>query len=83
MLKIAFFTVRAMIKDRMFYLILSMLLLFILVPVFSSFSMRQIQEVSITMSLSLNSFILLFLAMFGGVVTVWRDIERKIGRAHV
>ncbi len=77
MLKIAFFTVRAMIKDRIFYLISSMILLFILVPVFSSFSMRQIQEVSITMSLSLNSFILLFLAMFGGVVTVWRDIERK------
>jgi ABC-type transport system involved in multi-copper enzyme maturation permease subunit len=29
------------------------------------------------MSLTINSFILLFLAVFGGVATIWRDIERK------
>jgi ABC-type transport system involved in multi-copper enzyme maturation permease subunit len=39
--------------------------------------MRQIQEVSITMSLNLNSAILLFLSIFGGVSTIWRDVERK------
>ncbi len=77
MLKIALTTVASLIKDRIFYLIASMILLFFLVPVFSSFSMRQIQEVSIVMSLSLNSFILLFLSIFGGVVTIWRDVERK------
>jgi len=29
------------------------------------------------MSLTLNSFILLFLSLFGGISTIWRDIERK------
>jgi len=77
MLKIALATVVSLIKDRIFYLIASMILLFFLVPVFSSFSMRQIQEVSIVMSLSLNSFILLFLSIFGGVVTIWKDVERR------
>ncbi len=77
MFNIAFWTFKSTINDRIFYLIFSMVLLFALVPVFSAMSMRQIQEVSITMSLSLNSFIMLFLAMFGGVVTIWRDIERK------
>lgn len=70
-------TITSTLKDRIFLIILSMILLFVLVPVFSSFSMRQIQEISITMALTLNSSILLFLAMFGGVATVWRDIERK------
>jgi len=29
------------------------------------------------MSLTLNSFILLLLSIFGGTITIWRDIERK------
>ena len=77
MKNIIFLTLKSTIKDRIFLIIISMLLLFASVPVFASFSMRQIQEIAITMSLTLNSFILLFLAVFGGVATIWRDIERK------
>jgi len=77
MLNIAFYTVKSAINDRISYLIFSMVFLYALIPIFSSMSMRQIQQVSITMSLSLDSFIMLFLAMFGGAVTIWRDIERK------
>jgi ABC-type transport system involved in multi-copper enzyme maturation permease subunit len=77
MKNIIFLTLKTTIKDRIFLVILSMLLLFTSVPVFASFSMRQIQEIAITISITLNSFILLFLAMFGGVATIWRDIERK------
>ncbi len=77
MKNIIFLTLKSTIKDRIFLIILSMILLFASVPVFSSFSMRQVQEIAITMSITLNSFILLFLAIFGGVATIWRDIERK------
>ncbi len=77
MFTIASMTFKHIFKDRIAIVILSMVLLYFLVPVFSSFSMRQIQEVSITMSLTLNSFILLFLAIFGATATLWRDIERK------
>lgn len=74
---IALQTAKNIVKDKIFWIILSLILAFALVPVFSSFSMRQIQEVAITMSLTLNSTVLLFLAIFGGVATIWRDIERK------
>lgn len=70
-------TVRTTLKDRVFLIILSMIIMFLFVPIFSYYSMRQVQEISITMALTLNSSILLFLALFGGVATVWRDIERK------
>ncbi|WP_273266458.1 ABC transporter permease subunit [Flexistipes sinusarabici] len=70
-------TLKNSVKDKIFWLIVSLIVMFAVVPFFSSFSMRQVQEVSITMSLTLNSTILLFLAVFGGVATVWRDIERK------
>jgi len=75
--KIAWFTVKTTLKDRLFLLIASLVLVYFFVPVFSYFSMRQLQEISITMSVTLNSFILLVLSVFGGVYTLWRDIERK------
>lgn len=77
MLKIAWLTLKGSARDRIFIVIFAFCILFFFIPVFSSFSMRQIQEVSITMSLNLNSAILLFLSIFGGVSTIWRDVERK------
>ncbi|MEA1995787.1 MAG: ABC transporter permease subunit [Campylobacterota bacterium] len=77
MLKIAYLTLKGSARDRIFIVIFAFCVLFFFIPVFSSFSMRQIQEVSITMSLNLNSAILLFLSIFGGVSTIWRDVERK------
>ncbi|HDD44067.1 MAG TPA: ABC transporter permease [Candidatus Desulfofervidus auxilii] len=77
MFKFSLLTIKSLLKDRIFIIILSLCFLFFSVPVFSSFSMRQVQEVGITMSLTLNSFILLLLSIFGGMATVWRDIEKK------
>lgn len=48
-----------------------------LIPFFSLFSMRQVQELSITLSLSATSFILLILATLLGSFSIWRDVERR------
>ncbi len=74
---LSFITLRSLIKDRVFIVIFSGSVLFLIVPIFSSLSMRQVQEVSITLCLSLHSFLLFVLSIFGGISTIWRDIERK------
>ncbi|MEF3255026.1 MAG: ABC transporter permease [Deferribacterales bacterium] len=76
-MKLTKFTIKSIFLDRVFLIILSSIALYLFVPVFSYFSMRQLQEISITLSLTLNSFILLLMAIFGGTITIWRDIERK------
>ena len=72
-----YLTIKSLIRDRIFLIIIALCLLFLCVPVFSSFSMRQCQEVGITMCLTINSFILLLLSIFSGMSTIWRDIEKK------
>jgi ABC-type transport system involved in multi-copper enzyme maturation permease subunit len=52
-------------------------ILFPLIPSVSSLSMRQVTEVSISLSLSLISFILLLLSIFLGGTSLWKDIERR------
>jgi len=39
--------------------------------------MRQVTELSITLSLSLVSFIMLLLSVFLGATSIWKDIERR------
>jgi ABC-type transport system involved in multi-copper enzyme maturation permease subunit len=74
-LQITFFSI---IRDRVLYALAGAgLLLFVLVPVISLFSMRQIQELGITLSLSSISLVLLVLATLLGGFSVWRDIERR------
>lgn len=51
--------------------------LFLVIPAISNISIRQISEMSISLSLSLVSFVLLLLAVFLGGTTLWRDIERR------
>lgn len=66
------------LRDRVFHALLGVaLLLFLLVPTFSIFSMRQVQELSITLSLSAISLVLLVLATFLGASSIWRDVERR------
>lgn len=50
---------------------------FLLIPAIASLSMRQVTELSLTLSLSLISFILLLLAVFLGGTSLWKDIERR------
>lgn len=70
-------TISGVYRDRVFILISASIFLYLFVPIFSFLSMREIKETSITLSLTLNSFILLLLAILGGVSTIWRDIEKR------
>jgi ABC-type transport system involved in multi-copper enzyme maturation permease subunit len=66
------------LRDRLFIAVLSVaMLLILLVPAFSMFSMRQVQELAITLTLSSVSFVLLILAILLGSSSIWRDIERR------
>jgi Cu-processing system permease protein len=71
-------TLRSAFRDRLLHVLsVVALILFLLVPAFSLFSMRQVQELSITLSLSAISFILLVIATLLGSSSIWRDIERR------
>jgi len=77
MLQFIWISCKSFLKERIFGIIISLSTLYFFIPVFSSFSMRQVQEVGITMCLSLNSFVLLLLSVLCGLSTLWRDIERR------
>lgn len=70
-------TLKGIFRDRVFQGILVVALIFLLIPSMASLSMRQVTELSITLSLSLISFILLLLSIFLGGTSLWRDIERR------
>jgi len=70
-------TLRGIFRDRVFQGILVAGLVFLAIPAVSTLSMRQVTELSLTLALSLVSFILLLLAIFLGGVSLWKDIERR------
>lgn len=70
-------TLKGIFRDRVFQGIMVSACGFLLIPVVASLSMRQITELSLTLSLSLISFIQLLLAVFLGGTSLWRDIERR------
>lgn len=70
-------TLKSILRDRIFHGIIFSSLIFLLIPSVASLSMRQMTELSITLSLSLISFILLLLALFLGGTHLWKDIERR------
>lgn len=67
-------TFRDRILNAIFAVAICML---VLVPSFSNFSMRQVQELAITISLSAISLTLLVLTLLLGSSSIWRDIERR------
>lgn len=77
MFSIARVTLKGIIRDRTFHGIGVIAILFLFIPAVASLSMRQVTELSITLSLSLISFILLLLAVFLGGAALWKDIERR------
>lgn len=77
MTSIIFITLKGIFRDRVFQGIMVTACAFLLIPVIASLSMRQITELSLTLSLSLISFILLLLAVFLGGTSLWKDIERR------
>ena len=70
-------TLRGVFRDRVFYGIMSVAVLLFIIPLVSSLSMRIVTELSITLSLSLISFILLLLAVFLGGTSLWKDMEKR------
>ena len=71
-------TLRWALRDRILHAVLGVsFLLLLLIPVFSSFSMRQVQESALTLILSVSSFVLTLLAIQLGSSSVYRDIERR------
>ncbi len=70
--------IRWIIRDRILQALAAVsLFLIMLVPAISAFSMRQTQELAVTLSLSFVSFTLLIFALSLGSTIVWRDIERR------
>jgi ABC-type transport system involved in multi-copper enzyme maturation permease subunit len=70
-------TLKGIFRDRVFQGIMVTACAFLLIPGIASLSMRQVTELSLTLSLSLSSFILLLLAVFLGGTSLWKDIERR------
>lgn len=73
-----FVMLKTTLRDRVLHaLFVCALLLLFLIPLFSLFSMRQVQELSITLSLSAISFILLVFTLLLGSSSIWRDVEKR------
>jgi len=70
-------TLRGIFRDRVFQGILAASLIFLAIPSISTLSMRQVTELSLTLCLSLVSFVMLLLSVFLGGVSLWKDMERR------
>src|SRR5512137_2544471 len=77
MLNMVQITLKGIFRDRVFQGIIMTALIFLAIPTVSSLSMRQVTEQSMTLSLSMISFILLLLSVFLGGTSLWRDVERR------
>jgi ABC-type transport system involved in multi-copper enzyme maturation permease subunit len=77
MLQIIKVTLKGIFRDRIFQGIMVLAVLFLFIPSAASLSMRQMTELTTTLSLSLISFIMLLLAVFLGATSIWKDIERR------
>jgi len=71
-------TLLSVLRDRVFHAVFGAgALLVLLVPVFSSFSMRQVQESSVGLSLSASSLILFVLSVHLGSSLIFRDVDKR------
>jgi len=77
MMSIINITLKGIFRDRVFQGIMVSSCVFLLIPTIASLSMRQVTELSMTLSLSLISGIMLLLSVFLGGTSLWKDIERR------
>ena len=77
MINILTVTFKGVLRDKVYHGILLIACLFLFIPSASAFSMRQVTQLGITLSLSLTSFLLLLLAVFLGGTSLWKDMERR------
>lgn len=69
---------KGILRDRILHAIFGVaLVILVLVPSLSTFSMRQVQELAINLSLSATSMVLLVATLLLGASAIWRDIERR------
>jgi Cu-processing system permease protein len=69
-------------RDKVLWALFAVaLLLVLLVPAVSLLSMRQVQELAVSLSLSGISLFLLISTVFLGATSIWRDIERRFAVA--
>lgn len=69
---------RGILRDRILFAVFGVAaVMILLVPALSNFSMRQVQELSITLSFSVVSGTLLVVTLLLGASSIWRDIERR------
>ncbi len=67
-----------LIRDKVLWslFVVSLLMVFSL-PLVSQFSMRQVQQLAITLSFSCTSVFLLVLVVFLGSTSIWNDLNRR------
>lgn len=66
------------VRDRVLHAVFGVgVLLLLLVPVLSDFSMRQVQEAAISLALSASSLTLLVVAALLGSAAIFRDVDRR------
>lgn len=71
-------TLTSLLRDRLLQLLMvCALCIFLAVPALSLFSMRQVQELSVSLSLSAISAFFLILTVILGSSSVWRDLDRR------
>lgn len=70
-------TLKGIFRDRVFHGILVAAMVIFFIPAVSTFSMRQVTELAMTLSLSLISFLFLLLSVFLGAVGLWKDLDRR------
>ncbi len=71
-------TIRWALRDRLLHAVLGInLVVLMLIPVFSLFSMRQVQELAITLCFSLLAIVLLVLVLLLGGFSLWREVDRR------
>ncbi len=70
-------TLRGIWRDKVLQGMLLVALGMLLVPVISPMSMRQVTQLSVTLSLSLVGFLQFLVTVFIGGTLLWRDIDRR------
>ncbi|MGD9950021.1 MAG: ABC transporter permease [Desulfobulbus sp.] len=69
---------RSALRDRVLYMLFGTgVVVLVLLPALSLFSMRQVQELAVTLSLSILSLFLLITAVLQGAYSIWGDIESR------
>jgi ABC-type transport system involved in multi-copper enzyme maturation permease subunit len=79
LIEIAKVTFKGGLRDKVLItlIVISILCFLLIVPSISSLSMRQVREVSVSLSLSIISFVSLVLTIFISVNLVYKDMEKR------